>query len=135
MSNHAINYIENTAIEYFGVKISYRQFLADVDRCARAFKSIGVRKGDVVSIISGNIPEALISFYALNKIGAVSNMMHPLLSENEIKDNLNKYSSVIVVAMDISYIKLKNIIKDTEVYKTIIISAKDSMGFIMKIGY
>lgn len=135
LSNHAIRYMENTAVEYFGTKISYRQFLTEVDRCARAFRSIGVRKGDVVSIISGNIPEALISFYALNKIGAVSNMMHPLLSENEIKDNLNKYSTVIVVAMDISYSKLKDIIKDTEVYKTIIMSAKDSMGIIMKIGY
>ncbi len=134
-SNHAFRYIENTAIEYFGTKLSYRQFLCEIDRCARAFRSIGVRKGDVVSIISGNIPEALISFYALNKIGAVSNMMHPLLSENEIKDNLNKYSTVVVVAMDITYSKLKNIIKDTDVYKTVIMSAKDSMGLIMKIGY
>lgn len=133
--NHADGYIDNIAIEYFGTKISYRRFLFEIDRCARAFRSIGIRKGDVVSIISANIPEALISFYALNKIGAVSNMLHPLLSENEIRDNLNKYSTVVVMAMDITYSKLKNVLKDTEVYKTVILSAKDSMGLLMRTGY
>lgn len=62
-------------------------------------------------------------------------MLHPLLSENEIKDALNKYSSVMVVCMDITYAKLKLIIDETEVYKAIIISAKDSMNPLMKIGY
>ena len=133
--NHAQMYLDNTAIEYYGNKRSYRKFLEEIDTCSKAFKSQGVRKGDVVSIISANVPEALISFYALNKIGAVCNMLHPLLSENEIKDILNKYSTALVVAMDITYSKIKNIIKDTDVYKTIIISAKDSMSFLMKMGY
>ena len=132
---HAQNYLDNTAIEYFGTKVSYRNFLEKIDICYKAFRSQGIRKGDVVSIISANVPEALYSFYALNRIGAVCNMLHPLLSENEIKDILNKYSTALVVAMDITYSKLKNIIKDTDVYKTIIISAKDSMNFITKLGY
>ncbi len=133
--DHAQKYLDNTAIEYFGTKISYKKFLEDIDNCSKSFKSLGVRKGDVVSIISANVPEALISFYALNKIGAVCNMLHPLLSENEIKDVLNKYSTAIVVALDITYSKLKNIIKDTSVYKTVIILAKDSMGFLMRAVY
>lgn len=135
LNRHAQNYLDNTAIEYFGTKVSYRSFLEKIDVCYKAFRSQGVRKGDVVSIISANVPEALYSFYALNRIGAVCNMLHPLLSENEIKDILNKYSTALVVAMDITYSKLKNIIKDTDVYKTIIISAKDSMNFITKLGY
>lgn len=132
---HCDRYIDNTAIEYFGNKLSYRDFIIQIDRCARAFKSQGIRKGDVVSIISANVPEAMISFYALNKIGAVCNMLHPLLSENEIKDVLNRYSTVMVVALDITYSKLENIIDDTNVYKTIVLSAKDSMNLLTKIGY
>lgn len=132
---HAERYIDNDAIEYFGTKLTYREFLEVIDKCSRSYKSIGVRKGDVVSIISANVPEALISFYALNKIGAVCNMLHPMLSENEIKDILNKYSTVVLVMLDITYSKVKKIIKDTEVYKTIVLSAKDSMGFFTKIGY
>lgn len=128
-------YMDHIAIDYFGATRTYAEFLDQIDGAARAFKSQGVRKGDVVSILSANVPEALISFYALNKIGAVANMLHPLLSENEIKDALKNYSTVVLVAMDITYSKLKKILDETEVYKTIIISAKDSMPFLIKIGY
>ncbi len=130
-----LDFKKRPAITYFGTTRTYTEFYNQIHIAAKAFKSQGIRKGDVVSIISANIPEALISFYALNKIGAVANMLHPLLSENEIKEALQKYSTVMVVAMDITYSKLKNILDDTNVYKTIIISAKDSMNVLMKVGY
>ena len=129
------NYDDNIAITYFGTHMTYREFFQKIDRAAAAFKSQGIRERDVVTILSANVPEALISFYALNKIGAVANILHPLLSENEIKSALNNYSTVMLVAMDITYSKVKNIIHDTSVYKVIIISAKDSMNLITKIGY
>lgn len=129
------NYKENIAIEYFGTKITYTEFYKSIDKVAKSFRSQGIRRGDVVTILSANTPEAVISFYALNKIGAVANMIHPLSAENEIKEALNRYSTVMLVAMDITYNKVKKIINDTEVYKTIIISAKDSMNPLMKIGY
>ncbi len=132
---HAKAYLDHIAIEYYGTKYTYQEFLRKIDVCARAFRSEGIKKGDIVTILSANIPEAMIAFYALNKIGAVSNMLHPLLSENEIKNILNEYSTVMLVAMDITYPKIKNIIDETGVYKTVIISARDSMTFPMKIGY
>ena len=137
LRNRAIelNYDNNIAITYFGTHKTYKEFFKEIYITARAFKSQGIRKGDVVSILSANVPEALLAFYALNKIGAVANVLHPLLSENEIKDTLKKYSTVMVVAMDICYSKIKNIIDDTEVYKVVVISAKDSMKFITKVAY
>lgn len=129
------NYKDKTAIDYFGTKMTYTEFYREIDKVARAFRSQGIRRGDVVTILSANIPEAVISFYALNKIGAVANMIHPLSAENEIKAALQRYSTVMLVAMDITYSKIKNILDDTEVYKTIIISAKDSMPTLLKIGY
>lgn len=129
------NYKDNIAIEYYGTKITYSEFYKNIDKVAKSFRSQGIRRGDVVTILSANTPEAVMSFYALNKIGAVANMVHPLSAENEIKEALNRYSTVMLVAMDITYNKVKNIINDTEVYKTIIISAKDSMPTLMKIGY
>ena len=135
LKRHMINYKNKTAIEYYGTKISYADFLSKIELCAKAFKSQGIRKGDVITILSANIPEALISIYALNKIGAVANIIHPLSSENEIKEALKRYQTVMLVAMDITYSKVKNIIDETEVYKTIIISARDSMSPLMKIGY
>ena len=129
------NYYDNIAITYFGTHRNYREFLDSIDNAAKAFKLQGVREKDIVTILSANVPEALISFYALNKIGAVANILHPLLSENEIKEALQKYSTVMLVAMDICYSKIKNIISDTDVYKVVVISAKDSMNIITKIGY
>lgn len=129
------DYYNNIAITYFGTHRSYSEFFREIDIAACAFKSLGIREGDVVTIISANVPEALISFYSLNKIGAVVNILHPLLSENEIREALKNYSTVMVVAMDICYSKLKNIIDDTDVYKVIVISAGDSMDIITRIGY
>ena len=129
------NYKNHIAIEYFGTKMTYHEFYQNIDKIARSFLSQGIRRGDVVTVLSANIPEAVMSFYALNKIGAIANMIHPLSSENEIKEALQRYSTVMLVAMDITYSKIKNILADTEVYKTIIISAKDSMSTLMKIGY
>ena len=63
---------------YYGTKRTYKEFAQEIDRCAEAFKSLGVKYKDRVSICMPNTPEAIISFYALNKIGAVANMIHPL---------------------------------------------------------
>ena len=128
-------YPNNVAIKYMGKTINYKSLLKKIDICAKGFHSLGIKQGDIVTIMLPNVPEALISFYALNKIGAVVNILHPLLSENEVKNALNAYSTVMLVAMDISYAKIKNIVSETNVYKVVVISAKDSMGSIMKIGY
>ena len=129
------NYDNNIAITYFNNHKTYKEFFKEIYITSRAFKSQGIRKGDVVTIISANIPEALISFYALNKIGAVANILHPLLSENEIKTAIKEYKSVLIIAIDFCYSKIKNIIDETNVYKVIIISPKDSMKSYMKIAY
>ena len=54
-----------------------------------------------------NTPEAIIAFYALNKIGAIANMIHPLSAEEEIKSFLNEADSVMLVAVDICYEKIR----------------------------
>lgn len=129
------NYKDNIALEYFGTKITFSEFFKNIDKTARALRSQGVRRGDVVTVLSANTPEAIYSFYALNKIGAVANMVHPLSAENEIKEALQRYSTAMLIAMDITYEKIKNILDETDVYKTVIISAKDSMNPLLKIGY
>ena len=129
------HYENKTAINYYGHLITYREFFSEIDLCANKFKMLGVKKYDIVTIISANIPEALISFYALNKIGAVCNLLHPLLSENEIKDALNLYKTKYLMAMDITLGKINNIINDTEVKKIIVLSPSISMKKIKKFIY
>ena len=126
---------DHIAIEYYGRKYNYTGLFNEIDKCTKALKSYGIRKGDVITILSANIPEALFFIFAINRLGAVANIIHPLSAENEIKEALNRYSSVLLVAMDICYEKIKNIVHDTEVVKTIVLSAKDSMNLFYKIGY
>ena len=131
----ALKYESRPIINYFGKRITYREFLNNVDKAALAFRSQGVRRGDIVTICMPNTPEAMISFYALNKIGAICNMIHPLSGEVEIKEYLLSTNSVMLVIIDLCYEKVKNIIKETSVYKTIVVSARDSMPFFMGVGY
>lgn len=82
-----------------------------------------------------NTPEAVISFYATNKIWAITNMIHPLSAEEEIKQSLESTKSVMLIAINITYEKINNIIDETNIYKTVIVSPKDSMPQLLGIGY
>ena len=123
------------ALNYFNKKMTFRQFFDEINTCAKALKSVGIREGDVVTICMPNTPEAAISFYAVNKIGAIANMLHPLSAEEEIKHSLISTNSVMLIAVNLSYAKVKNIIEDTKVYKTVIVSAADSMPALLGFGY
>ena len=123
------------ALEYFGEKITFKQLLEKIDLCARSLICYGVRENDVVTIMMPNTPEAVIAFYAVNKIGAVANMVHPLSSELELKESLITTKSVLLIAVNIAYDKINNIIDDTKIYKTVLVSPKDSMPKIMNLLY
>ena len=129
------DYQDNIAITYFGSHMTYSEFVKRVDKVANKFLTLGFKKFDIVTILSANIPEAIISFYALNKIGAVANMLHPLLSQNEIKHALNTYETKYLLVMDVSLKNVDKIIRSTKVERAIIMKASDSMNIFMKIGY
>lgn len=128
-------HLDDVAINYFNKKMSFRTLLNEINICARALRSQGIREGDVVTICMPNTPEAVIAFYAVNEIGAIANMIHPLSAEEEIKHSLITTKSVLLIAINLSYKKVKEIIDDTAVYKTVIVSASDSMPTLLKIGY
>lgn len=129
------NHLDLIALNYFNKKMTYRTFLNEINICAKALKSQGIREGDVVTICMPNTPEAVIAFYAVNEIGAIANMLHPLSAEEEIKFSLQSTKSVMLIAINLSYEKVREIIDDTDVYKTIIVSASDSMPTLLKFGY
>ncbi len=126
---------KNISYEYFGTKRTGEEFLAEIDKCAKAFLALGVKAADKVSICMPNTPEAIISFYAINKIGAVANMIHPLSAESEILFYLNGSQSEYVVTIDIAFSKICNISKETGIKKCIVVSAGNAMPPAMRLGY
>lgn len=123
------------AINYFDNKMTFATFFNEIEKVAKAFSSIGVKEEDVVTLIMPNTPECVIAVLALNKIGAIANMVHPLSAEEEIKFFINDTNSKVILTIDICAEKIMNIIEQTEVYKVIITSASDSMPFLLGLGY
>ena len=131
----ALKYPNSFALEYFNNKITYKTMLDNIISCAKSLKTLGIKEGDVVSICMPNTPEAIYMFYAVNMVGAVSNMIHPLSSEKEIEMFLNKSKSKVILTIDINYRKVINIINNTSVTKVIVSSAGDSLKGMKKLVY
>ena len=125
----------NVALEYFDSQITYKELIKKINKVAAALKAIGAEKGENITICMPNTPESIYSFYAVNEIGAVANMIHPLSSEMEIEDFLNQAKSKIMICIDISYPKVEAIIKNTDVEQVIVVSATRSMDFLVRAIY
>ena len=131
----ALKYPHNVAIEYNSKQITYKQLIKRIDRCAKALRTFGVEKGDKVTICMPNTPEEVAMFYAINEVGAVANMIHPLSSEKEIEYYLNKSNSKVMLCIDIAYKKVKSIIDNTNVEKVIVCNATKSMERLTAFAY
>lgn len=131
----SVKYPNYIAYKYFNKNVKYKDLMKQIDRVAKSFKVLGVEKGDIVTLCMPNIPEVLMCVYALNKIGAIANMLHPLSAPEEIKDSLNSTNSKYLVMIDLFYSKIKDNISSTKIKKVIFVSAADSLNPIMKMGY
>ncbi len=131
----AENQPDSLAYEYFGTKCTYKSLMEKIEGISGAYFSLGVRRGDIVTIIMPNTPEAVISIYALNRIGAVANILHPLSAQEEIKNHINRVKSKVVLCVDICTEKLTAILDETTVEKAVVASAGESMPAIMKTLY
>lgn len=124
-------YPDSCALFYYGRKISYRQLIRQIDRCAQALGSFQIRKGDSVSVILPNMPQAVIAFYALNKLGAVANMIHPLSARKEIAYFLQLSGSKLILALDSTADKLEGLTADP----VILVSPDSFMPLPLGIAY
>ena len=90
---------KNTAYVFQGKKTNYHEFFNKIDTTAKAFKAIGIGKGDKVTICMPNAPQGVDAFYALNRISAVPAMIHPLSAEGEIKFYVTNSNSKAVKSL------------------------------------
>ena len=126
------DHLDDLALIYFGKKITFRTLKREINKCARSLREKGIKEDDIVTLCMPNTPEAVIMFYALNKIGAVANMVHPLSSENEIKNFINEVDSKMVITIDSTLSKVASIADETNLKDVIVVSPSDSMKFPLK---
>ncbi|MGM9588028.1 MAG: class I adenylate-forming enzyme family protein [Candidatus Limivicinus sp.] len=131
----ADQYPDNVAFDFMGSSTTYRRLIQQVEQCAKALKTIGVREGDKVTIAMPNCPQAIFMFYAVNLVGGIANMIHPLSAEKEIEFYLNESESVTAITLDQFYDKFENVRQNTKVVNIIIASVKDELSKPIKAGY
>lgn len=135
MMDSSKGYSNLIALNYFENRISYKEMFNNIDIASRGLREFGVKPGDVVTVCMPNMPEAIYIFYACNKIGAVCDIIHPLSSALQIKFYLQESKSRFLFLVDFNYEKFNEIKEDTLVYRTILVSPKESMPFPLSLGY
>ena len=131
----AEKYPNYVAFDFMGKSTTYKELVRETERCAKALKTIGVREGDKVTIAMPNCPQAIYMFYAVNLVGGIANMIHPLSAEKEIEFYLNESESVTAITLDQFYNKFENIRQNTKVVNIIIASVKDALSRPIRAGY
>ena len=131
----AKQYPNNVAFDFMGRSTTYKKMIDQINKCAKALRTIGIRENDCVTIAMPNCPQAIFMFYAVNLVGGIANMIHPLSAEKEIEHYLNVSNSVLAITLDQFYNKFENIRENTNVVNIIIASIRDELSRPIKAGY
>lgn len=128
------DHLDDVALNYFGNKITYGKLFESIEKAAKGFMSIGIKPGDIVPIICIATPEIIFSFYALNRIGAVSNWLDLRMPTEKLLNEIKTCNSPICLLFEkadpllCSKISLLGI-------KCIYISISDSLQFPKNLFY
>ncbi len=92
-----------TALDFQNRKTSFKNLLKEADAAAAALTASGCRAGDTVTVCMPNLPQALVFFYAISRIGGTANMVHPESARNEIAFCLRLNHSRLILVLDRFY--------------------------------
>lgn len=121
---------DNIAYDYYGHRVTYKNFVKKIEKTARALKNYGVKEGDRVTICMPNTPEGITMVYAVNMVGAVCNMVHPLSSEKELEYYIKVADSKYVLVIDAVFDKIYRLRDSLE--RIIVVRPSDGLGFLKK---
>ncbi len=123
---------DNTAYIYYGHKVTYKNFVRKIEKTARALKNYGVKEGDRVTICMPNTPEGITMVYAVNMVGAICNMVHPLSSEKELEYYIKVAESKYVLVIDAVFDKIYKLRDTAGLERIIVVRPSDGLGFLKK---
>ena len=126
----------STAYIFMGKETTFSQFLQRIEIAAKGLYHLGIRPGDKVTICMANTPQAVDCFYALNRIGAIPNMIHPLSAPAEIAHYMNFSKSKAILTLDQFYEKVAQVLPELENPATILIAKiVDELPFPLNVAY
>ena len=129
------NHLNDTALDYYGRKFTYADLIVNVKKTAAALRGAGVKKGDIVTVVSIMTPEIIALFYAADMIGATLNLVDPRYSVEGIHEYIEEVDSHLLVCLNVVYERCRQAAKRTNVEKVIVLSPADSLPPVMAVGY
>ena len=124
-----------TAMDYYGRKFTYADLIVNVKKTAAAFRALGVKKGDIITVVSVMTPEIIYAFYAADRIGATLNLVDPRYSPEGIHEYIQEVDSHLLICLNVVYDRCEQASKRTHVERVIVLSPADSLPLPMAIGY
>ena len=129
------NHLNDTALEYYGRKFTYADLIVNVKKTAAALRGAGVKKGDIITVVSIMTPEVIALFYAADMMGATLNLVDPRYSVEGIREYIEEVDSHLLVCLNVVYERCRQAAKRTNVEKVIVLSPADSLPPVMAVGY
>ncbi len=127
----SLKYPDYPALEYFDKIYSYKELIENIDKAAVALSKINVVENECVTICMPNIPEAIFVIYAVNKIGAICNIIHPLSKQDDIKKAMDEVNSTVLFTTDATYQQ----VKDLDIKTIIACNVSNSMPALLRFLY
>ena len=123
------------AYNFFGNKVTYKNFIREIHEAARSLRAVGVKPGDRVTICMPNTPQAIVLFYAINRVGGVANMIHPLSGAEELVGYINNSKSVLCLTLLQFYPKFAQVQDRLNLKTLLICDITDGLAGIKKMLY
>ena len=129
------NRLGEAALNYYGRKFTYADFIVNVKKTAAALRGVGVKKGDIITVVSVMTPEVIYAFYAADLIGATLNLVDPRYSVEGIRDYIEEVDSHLLICLNVVYERCRQAAKRTHVERVLVLSPADSLPIHLKLGY
>ena len=129
------NHLPETAIDYYGRRITYADLIVNVKKTAASFRAIGMKKGDIATVVSVMTPEVIYAFYAADMIGATLNLVDPRYSAEGIREYIEEVDSHLLICLNVAYERCHQAAKHTHVERVLVISPADSLPLHLAVGY
>ena len=123
------------AVSFMGRRISYKSLLEQIDQAAACLKNLGFKAGDVATMCLPNVPHAVVFFYAVNRLGGICNMVHPLTPAEEMSHYIRTTRSDYLIILDAMLAKQVDMLNGSRIRKTIVCSLMDYLKLGLKVGF
>ena len=131
----ARKYPRQVALTFEGKNTTYEKLVPQILEAEKAFRAIGIKEGDVVTVCMPNTPQTVVCLYAINAIGAIASMIHPLSAVHEIAFYLKEANSSTLVSLDQFYTKIRKVQELVHLDTLIICSISDALSPVKKVAY